>query len=153
MLDRILAFLKTPETGTPQEFADSDIAVVALLIRAAMTDADFDPEERAVIRHLVAETFHFSEVEIERLIAQAEMEESNTLDLHRWSQAIKQNHDEAARIALIEKMWEVVYADGRLDDYEANLLRRVAGLLYVPDRASGEARKRVLARLEKRREA
>jgi len=152
MLDRIFSLFKTPEASTPEEFASSDIAVAALLIRAAMADADFNPQERAVIRHLLAETFHFNEVEIERLIARAELEESNTVDLHRWTQAIKQNHDEAARIALIEKMWEVVYADGRLDDYEANLLRRVAGLIYVPDRASGEARKRVLARLEKRRE-
>ena len=48
---------------------------------------------------------------------------------------------------LIEKMWEIVYADGVLDDYEANLLRRVAGLIYVPDRESGAARQRVLARL------
>jgi len=44
-------------------------------------------------------------------------------------------------------MWEVVYADGVLDDYEANLLRRVAGLIYVPDRESGQARQRVIARL------
>ena len=44
-------------------------------------------------------------------------------------------------------LWEVVYADGELHDYEASLLRRIAGLLYVPDRESGEARKRVLARL------
>jgi uncharacterized tellurite resistance protein B-like protein len=44
-------------------------------------------------------------------------------------------------------MWEVVYADGVLDDYEANLLRRVAGLIYVPDRQSGEARQRVINRL------
>jgi uncharacterized tellurite resistance protein B-like protein len=44
-------------------------------------------------------------------------------------------------------MWEVAYADGALHDYEASLLRRVTGLLYVSDRESGEARKRVLARL------
>jgi uncharacterized tellurite resistance protein B-like protein len=48
---------------------------------------------------------------------------------------------------VIEMLWEVAYADGRLHDYEASLLRRVTGLLYVSDRDSGEARKRVLARL------
>ena len=69
------------------------------------------------------------------------------MDLFRWAQAIKRAYGETARIALIEKMWEVVYADGELDDYEANLLRRVAGLIYVPDRESGQARQRVLARL------
>jgi uncharacterized tellurite resistance protein B-like protein len=44
-------------------------------------------------------------------------------------------------------LWEVAYADGTLHDYEASLLRRITGLLYVSDRESGEARKRVLARL------
>ena len=74
-------------------------------------------------------------------------QESETLDLHRWAQAIKQAYSEEERVELIEKMWEVVYADGVLDDYEANLLRRVAGLIYVPDRESGQARQRVMARL------
>jgi uncharacterized tellurite resistance protein B-like protein len=48
---------------------------------------------------------------------------------------------------MIEMLWEVVYADGRLDDYEANLMRRIAGLIYVSDGESGSARKRVLDRL------
>ena len=81
------------------------------------------------------------------LIEAATEEEAETLDLHRWVQSIKQAYSEEERVALIEKMWEVVYADGILDEYEANLLRRVAGLIYVPDRQSGEARQRVMARL------
>jgi uncharacterized tellurite resistance protein B-like protein len=149
MLDRIFSFLKSPASEPSRGFAKSDVAVVALLVRAAMTDTDFSDSERETIRRLAGSMFHMEQAEIEQLIAQAQREESETLDLHRWSQVIKQNHDEAARIGLIEKMWEVVYADGHLDDYEANLLRRVAGLIYVPDRASGEARKRVLARLDK----
>ena len=81
------------------------------------------------------------------MIEAATAEEAETLDLHRWAQSIKNAYSEEERIALIEKMWEVVYADGVLDDYEANLLRRVAGLIYVPDRQSGEARQRVMSRL------
>jgi len=48
---------------------------------------------------------------------------------------------------MIEMLWEVAYADGSLHDFESNMLRRVAGLLYVTDRESGDARKRVVARL------
>ena len=48
---------------------------------------------------------------------------------------------------MIEMLWEVVYADGQLHDYEASLLRRVTGLLYVSDRDSGEARLRVMEKL------
>ena len=50
-------------------------------------------------------------------------------------------------VMLMEMLWEVVYADGELHDYEANLLRRTAGLLHVSDQESGAARKRVLARM------
>ena len=46
---------------------------------------------------------------------------------------------------MIEMLWHVVYVDGKIHDHEANLLRRVAGLLYVSDRESGEARKRVVS--------
>ena len=51
------------------------------------------------------------------------------------------------RVELMEMLWQVAYADGELDDFEANLLRRVAGLIHVSDRDSGAARKRAMARL------
>ncbi len=147
MLDRIKAFLSGPETDDRQRFDDIEVAVAALLVRAATTDAEFGDEERGTIRRIIAETFKLSPWDIDRLIAVAEGEEAETMDLFRWTQAIKRDYDEEKRIALIEKMWEVVYADGILDDFEANLLRRVAGLIYVPDRESGQARQRVMARL------
>ena len=51
------------------------------------------------------------------------------------------------RVKIIEMLWEVAYADGVVHHYEANLIRRINGLLYVSDRDSGAARKRVAARL------
>jgi uncharacterized tellurite resistance protein B-like protein len=51
------------------------------------------------------------------------------------------------RVAIIEMLWEVVYADGTLHEYEASLLRRVCGLIYVTDQDSGTARKRVLEKM------
>ncbi len=60
---------------------------------------------------------------------------------------INESFAPAERVTVIEMLWEVAYADGILHDYEANLVRRVGGLLFVPDHDTGEARKRVLARL------
>jgi len=71
-------------------------------------------------------------------------------DANRVYAATRQIRDvfsDAERIDMMEMLWEVVYADGVLHDYEANLVRRVAGLLYVADRDSGMARKRVLERM------
>lgn len=147
MLSAVKSFLLGPAEKAAPRFDDLQIAVVALLVRAATTDADFSDDERRVIRRLAADGFGLSPADVDALVAAAESEEARTLDLHRWAQAIKRGYDEAERVRLIEKMWEIVYADGVLDDYEANLLRRVAGLIYVPDRESGAARQRVLARL------
>lgn len=147
MIDKLKSFLQGPSTETDDKPDDLQIAVVALLIRAATTDAEFGEEERAAIRRIALQSFSLEEDELDHLIGEAENAETETMDLHRWVQTIKRAYDEEERVGLIEKMWEVVYADGVLDDYEANLLRRVAGLIYVPDRASGQARQRVLARL------
>jgi len=148
MLDRIKAFLNVPAADDGhRRFDDIEVAVAALLVRAATTDAAFGVEEREAIRRIVAETFKLGPWDVDRLIAAAEGEEAETMDLFRWAQTIKRAYEEKERVALIEKMWEVVYADGVLDDFEANLLRRVAGLIYVPDRESGQARQRVMVRL------
>ncbi|NIJ42331.1 putative tellurite resistance protein B-like protein [Parvibaculum indicum] len=147
MIDKLKSFLQGAPDETDDRPDDLQIAVVALLIRAATTDAEFGEEERAAIRRIALQSFSLEEDELDQLIGEAENAETETMDLHRWVQTIKRAYDEEERIGLIEKMWEVVYADGVLDDYEANLLRRVAGLIYVPDRASGQARQRVLARL------
>ena len=74
-------------------------------------------------------------------------EQSEASQLLGFTRAIKDRYSLEERIELIEMIWEVVYADGELHDYEANLLRRLGGLLYVSDRERGDARKRVLARL------
>jgi uncharacterized tellurite resistance protein B-like protein len=81
------------------------------------------------------------------LLADAEAAETEATDLFKWTRKFADTNDHTARVELIEMLWEVVYADGVLSDYEANLLRRVAGLIYVPDREAGEARLRVLKRL------
>ena len=147
MIDRLKSFLLGNPEKTPREFGDLQVAVVALLIRAATSDARFGAEERDTIRRIAADSFGLTPEAVLSLVREAEGEESETLDLHRWAQAIKRAYSEEERVGVIEKMWEVVYADGVLDDYEANLLRRVAGLIYVPDRESGQARQRVIARL------
>ncbi len=104
------------------------------------------PNERARIRQLVQERFALNGEEAAELIAEAEKAAAESVAFQGFTSAIKNGFDHDERVQLIEMLWEVVYADGELHDYEASLLRRVTGLLYVSDRESGDARKRVLAR-------
>jgi uncharacterized tellurite resistance protein B-like protein len=150
MLDRIHRLL----TGHPpaaqhaaHSFEERQLAAAALMVEAATMDSSFDADERARIAALVQARFGLSSEEAQALVAEAERAASSSVEWYGFTRAIKDGFDHAERVQLVEMMWEVAYADGALHDYEASLLRRVAGLLYVGDRESGEARKRVLARL------
>lgn len=132
-----------PSTG----FADHQLAAAALMVEAARLDGAFEHGERLHIRRLLAERFALPPDLAEELLAHAEHAAADDVAWQDLTRRIKEALEPEERIEIIEMLWEVAYADGELHDYEASLLRRVAGLLYVGDRESGEARQRVLARL------
>ena len=123
------------------------LAAAALLAEAALGDDRFDDSERLVIGRLLRERFGLDEADAERLVEAATRLAADSTHLLRFTRQIKDNFSPAERVELIEMIWEVVYADGELHQYEDSLLRRIAGLIYVSDRDRGAARKRVLERL------
>jgi uncharacterized tellurite resistance protein B-like protein len=150
MLERLHRLL----TGRPPQaqaaahsFEERQLAAAALMVEAATMDDTLDAAERARITSLVQNRFGLSPEDACDLVGEAERAAAASVEWHGFTRAIKEGFDDAERVELIEMLWEVAYADGELHDYEASLLRRIAGLLYVSDRDSGEARKRVLARL------
>lgn len=151
MINRIKALLGAPPSMTPaarsHSFEEKHIAAAALLVEAACLDADFGAPERAAIRNIAAARFKLDEAEIGLLLELAEARQDNSNQLFRFTHEIKQGFAPEERVQIMEMLWEVAYADGVLHDYEANLLRRVGGLLYVSERDRGDARKRVMARL------
>ena len=124
------------------------IAAAALMVEAAQLDDEFDARERAKIRELVAERFELTSEEGGNLIAAAEARVAESTQLHGFARVVKSAFAPEERIELMEMLWEVVYADGELHHYEANLMRRMAGLLQVSDREAGAARKRARERLD-----
>ena len=123
------------------------LAAAALLAEVALSDDNFDDNERDAIVGILASRFGLSQSQALELVAVAEKAAADATHLLRFTRVIKDNFSPAERIELIEMICEVVYADGVLHDYEDSLLRRIAGLIYVSDRDRGEARKRALARL------
>lgn len=128
-------------------FEQKQLAAAALMVEAARLDDDFDVDERARIEMLLQQHFALSASEAEELLAAGEKASSDSVEWQGFTRTIKDGFEPDERIALIEMLWEVAYADGELHDYEASLIRRITGLLYVSDRDSGEARKRVRTRL------
>jgi len=121
-------------------------AVAAILIQAARLDGDFGAAERRRIEGLLAERFSLDPAAVSALMQTAERMSDEAVDTYEFTRTISQKFDHEARIGIIEMLWDVAYADGSLHPYEGNLLRRVAGLLYVTDQESGAARKRVVER-------
>jgi len=155
MLNRIKTFLETGNLGSGAQHdgpsshshEEHQIAAAVLLIEAARADAIDHDEEFRTITRLIREKFGLSDAETESLIEAASERQTRAVELHAFTHQIKTKFSEEERIHLIEMLWEVVYADGHLDDYEANLLRRIAGLIHVSDRERGNARRRVLDKL------
>ena len=123
------------------------LAAASLLVHAACVDADFDDDERAKIMALMESRLELSGDEARTLLAAAETAVDESVQLLGFTRAVKDNFSYAERVELIEMLWEVVYADGKVDEYESQLMRRIGGLVYVSDRDRGVARKRVLERL------
>jgi uncharacterized tellurite resistance protein B-like protein len=128
-------------------YADEQIAAAALMVEAARLDGSFTDVERDRIRKLLVQHFQLNPWAAGELLARAERTATESVAWQGFTQAIKDALPPEERVGILEMLWEVAYADGKLHDYEASLLRRVAGLLYVSDRDSGEARLRVMERL------
>jgi len=139
---------KAPE-GKPREQAELRLAAAALLVEAAKLDGAFDGMERVKIAMLLKDRFGMDGADVAELIDAANEETELAGGLYGFTKEVRGNFDHPERVSMIEMLWEVAYADGSLHDFESNMLRRVAGLLYVTDRESGEARKRVLGRLSR----
>ncbi|MCW5698464.1 MAG: TerB family tellurite resistance protein [Rhodospirillales bacterium] len=151
MLDRIKALFNAPGVrDVPrQRKADNELhlAAAALMVEAAGLDGDFDDNERQSIRAALQDKFGLEPAAADELIGEAEAAAADSIQLYGFSRTIKDHLEPEERVKIIEMLWQVAYADGELHDYEANLVRRVAGLIYVPDQESGAARKRVLERI------
>ncbi len=110
-------------------------------------DAEFGAEERAKIGELVERRFGLNTEECRALLQAASDKVEQSVEVFGFTREIKNAFSPEERTEMMEMLWEVAYADGELHDLEANLMRRLAGLLHVSDRDSAAARKRVLARL------
>jgi uncharacterized tellurite resistance protein B-like protein len=148
MLKRIKSIL-SGNTAQPEENTGDErqIAAAALLVEAATLDEVFDDAERSTIATVLGQHFGIDAEACAALIEAAEVAQADSNHLMRFTRTIKDGYSPEDRVEIIEMLWEVAYADGVLHDYEANLLRRVGGLIYVSDQDRGDARKRVLTRM------
>ena len=118
-----------------------------LMIEAAYTDGQIDVSELNKIKLSLINIFSEDPNEVNLVIEKAEKNKNNSKSLHYYTSFINKNFDNDKKILLIEALWEIVLSDGEIHDFESNLIRRLAGLLYISDVNSGNARKRALNKI------
>ena len=119
-----------------------------LMIEAAYTDGQIDKTELNKIKISLINVFNEDSNDVEQVITQAVKNKNNSKSLHHYTSYINKNFDENKKLLLIEALWGIVLSDGKIHDYEPNLIRRLAGLLFISDINSGNARKRALDRIQ-----
>lgn len=131
------------EDRTEQEMR---IAAAALLVHAAGIDGRTEDAERRALASILVRRFQLDATETEQLIALATDREEQAVDLYGFTSALTPRLDQDGRKQIVEMLWEVVLADGEVDDYESNLVWRAAELLGVSTRDRVTLKQRVMHR-------
>ena len=118
--------------------------ICGLMIEAAYTDGTIRESELRKIKFSLINVFDENEEEVDLVLDEAIKNKNNSKSLHYYTSFINKNFDSDKKLLLIEALWEIVLSDGEIHDFESNLIRRLAGLLYISDINSGNARKRAL---------
>ena len=115
-----------------------------LMIEAAYTDGQIDTIELNKIKFSLINIFGENPKEVDIILEDAIKNKNNSRSLHHYTSFINKNFDAQKKLLLIETLWEIVLSDQEVHDFESNLIRRLAGLLYISDVNSGNARKKAL---------
>lgn len=138
MLAALKQFLNEFTEGdkTPARFDDNDyrLAAAALLVHTAMIDGRISDVERKRLHAVIEQRFQLSDTEADELLREATEVESEAVDLYGFTSLINRSVDEEGRRRIVEMMWQVVYADGQVSEFEDNLVWRAADLLHIPRR-------------------
>jgi uncharacterized tellurite resistance protein B-like protein len=129
----------------PSQFAADDyrLAAAAMLVHAAAIDGEMTKSEQDKLHAVIRQHFGLDDVATDELIEKATAAEHESVDLYHFTHLLNRTLDEPGRARIIEMMWEIVYADGRRDELEDNLLWRAADLLGVSPRERIELRRRI----------
>ena len=134
----------------PARFAENDyrLAAAALLIHAATIDGAVDTAERDKLHAVLKGHFGLDDAATAELIDMGTRAEQEAVDLYHFTSLINRSLDEAGRLGIVEMMWEIVLADGRVTEFEDNLMWRAADLLGVSSRDRIALRERVAGEQE-----
>ncbi len=120
---------------------DSVIGISALLVHAANIDEIYSEQEKNLIKDFIKS--YLDDIDTNEILKKAENIESNSNQLLNYTNIIKKNSLDVKK-DIIEHLWKVIISDNSVDQYESNLMRRICGLIYFPDKESAEIKLKLL---------
>ena len=121
--------------------------ITALLVEAAMADGALDVDERSRILHLLSDQLELGTSDAQVILDEAIAAHNTRVEIHSLVRQIRTDTEMEDRIIILEMIWVVVLADNHIDEHESQLMRRLAGLLFIDDVEAGLAAKRARTRL------
>jgi len=142
----MVSFFKNKERNEMNDdYSYSKIA--ALLIHTAKIDEAYDKKEKDIIKKTLID-LGAEQSNIDKLIAEATIIEENSNQILDFTREVK-NAPESDKIKIIESLWRIIYSDNSADMYETNLMRRLAGLLYIDPKIMGNLKEKIKKELKK----
>ena len=123
---------------------DLSVATCALLVEVARIDESFTAQETAAILHILETRYGVSEAHTKALVAEAEKELEKSVDLWQFARLINDHYSRAEKIGIIETLWQVVFVDGQMDQYEDYLMHKMANLLRLTHKELMDAKLKIL---------
>ena len=120
---------------------ESVIGMTALLVHAANIDEIYSDHEKDLIRNFIKS--YLKNENINEILKKAEEIENNSNQLLNYTNVIKKNSMDIKK-EIIEHLWKVIISDNSIDQYESNLMRRICGLIYFPDKECAEIKLNLL---------
>ena len=144
----MISFFKNKEKEKDTVNNDKSYSnIAALLIHVAKIDENYEDKEKEIIKKTLIE-LGATISSIDRLIADASVIEENSNQILSFTREVK-NAPESDKIRIVESLWKIIYSDDNADMYETNLMRRLAGLLYIDAKTMGDLKEKVKKELSK----
>tara|TARA_B100000780_G_scaffold2692_1_gene2289 strand:- start:60 stop:440 length:381 start_codon:yes stop_codon:yes gene_type:complete len=118
------------------------IKITALLVHVAKVDEIYTEKEKGIIKSFIM-SFSYNEKNCESILQDAEKLESDSIQLFNFTSAIKKESLEV-KTEIMEHLWKIIISDQSVDTYESSLMRRICGLIYFPDKLSGDIKLKLL---------
>ena len=138
MFEKLKSAFKTKIETEEPSFDTLQISISALLIQTAAYDGVFDDIEKEKIKSLLKKYFGLTDERLEELFSLSLIINDDSNDIQQFTRKLNENLDYDEKLEIIEMMWKIIIVDGRIDDYENSLIRKISGLLYVQDSDVGK---------------